>query len=158
MHYSISHNKIRVIFISILVWIVLILAAPVLQVTSNPFLRKISDYLYLFFKPTCHQLSSRSFHLAGHALAVCVRCLAFYLAGLTISFYYLFHHHPAMLRLRIYVLLCAPLLIDFILEKLNFYSNLYYLRFVTGFMTGLALFHLIIIAVSEKVTANETEK
>jgi uncharacterized membrane protein len=148
--YTLSPKTTRFIFASILVWIFLIIAAPVLQMSADPFLKNISFYLYLFFKPTCHQLTSRSFHIGNHALAVCIRCFAFYLSGLAITFVYLFRSRIMMYRPGIYLLLCSPLLIDFVLEKLNFYSNLYYIRFVTGFIAGLALFQLLLLAVSKK--------
>jgi uncharacterized membrane protein len=154
MQYRISRKKVWIIFVSLLIWILLILAAPALHAAPNPLLKKLSHYLYLFFKPTCHQLPSRSFHIQGYALAVCIRCFAFYSAGLIISVYYLFHAHLKLLHVRIYMILCAPLLIDFILEKLNLYSDLYYVRFITGFVAGLVLFHLLVLALSDKIDIN----
>ncbi len=150
MQYLLSRKCIWSIFVFLLIWIMLILAAPVLYAAPDPTMHKLSNYIYLLFKPTCHQLSSRSFHWGVYAYAVCIRCFAFYSAGLILSGYYLFYTQLKMLPLRIYLLLCAPLLIDFLLEKINLYTDIWYLRLMTGFMAGLVFFHLLLLAVSEK--------
>jgi len=49
----------------------------------------------------------------------------------------------------------APFLIDFLLEKLNLYSDLWIVRLTTGFMAGLVFFHLLLLAVSEKKYAQQ---
>jgi uncharacterized membrane protein len=113
-------------------------------------MRKLAHYIYLLFKPTCHQLPARSFHWGLYPFAVCIRCFAFYAAGLFIAAFYLFHTQLKMLPWKIYLLLVAPLLIDFLLEKLNLYSDLWIVRLITGFMAGIVFFHLLLLAVSEK--------
>ena len=57
------------------IWCLAILAAPLLH----------SPTLYVFFSIICHQIPSRSWHLAGEPLGVCIRCTAIsfgFLAGL----------------------------------------------------------------------------
>jgi uncharacterized membrane protein len=150
MLYSLSRRWIWSIFVFLLIWIALIMLAPWLSAASSPAMHKLAHYIYLLFKPTCHQLPDRSFHWGLYQFAVCIRCFAFYTAGLIMAGFYLFHAQLKMLPLRVYILLSAPLLIDFLLEKLNIYSDLWILRFVTGFMAGLVFFHLLLLGVSEK--------
>jgi uncharacterized membrane protein len=59
------------------VWCLAIVAAPLFHLTP----------VYLFFSAICHQLPTRSWHLHGEPLAVCIRCTAIYwgfLAGLLV--------------------------------------------------------------------------
>jgi len=153
MDYLVNRKWIYGLVLFLSLWIILIFSAPVLYSFSNPTIKNISLYIYILFKPTCHQLPSRSIHLCGHALAVCIRCLAFYLAGFMISIYYLFHRHIKMFSLKLYLILVVPVFIDFILEKLNLYHNYSSLRFITGFMAGLVLFHLLLLAANKNKAA-----
>jgi uncharacterized membrane protein len=150
MEYPVNRKRIYGIVFFLFLWILLIFSAPVLYSVPDPALKKISTIIYTLFKPTCHQLPSRSLHLSGHALAVCTRCLSFYTAGLVISITYLFSRRIKSYSPVCYLLLMLPVLIDFILEKLNFYHNYPVLRFSTGFMAGLVLFHLLLLAINEK--------
>ncbi len=58
----------------------MVVAAP-LSTASNG---RAAPLLYEFFAPVCHQIAERSFHLAGHPLAVCHRCFGFYV-GFTLG-------------------------------------------------------------------------
>jgi uncharacterized membrane protein len=150
MVYSLNRRWNWGIFVFLFIWIALIMLAPVLYAAPSPTMHTLSRYLYLLFKPTCHQLPARSFHWGIYPFAVCIRCFSFYAAGLTIAGFYLVYTQLKMLPLRIYILLSAPLLIDFLLEKLNLYTDLWIIRLTTGFMAGLVFFHLLLLAVSEK--------
>lgn len=55
-----------------------VVAAPLL-VEARPVL---AGWLYAAFDRVCHQIAERSFHLAGHPLAVCHRCTGLYAGGL----------------------------------------------------------------------------
>jgi uncharacterized membrane protein len=152
MEYPVNPKSIYGILLFLFIWLLLIFAAPVLYSIPDPVFKNISVMIYTFFKPTCHQLPSRSLQVCGHALAVCVRCLAFYSAGLVISIVYLFIRRIRLYSLFCYALLILPLLIDFILEKVTLYHNNPALRFGTGGMAGAALFQLVLLAMSEKKT------
>jgi len=60
------------------VWLAATIAAPLLA-TSHP---TVAGVLYAIYDRVCHQIPERSFHLAGHPLAVCHRCSGLYLGGL----------------------------------------------------------------------------
>lgn len=61
-----------VILLGVCLWCAAIVAAPILSVSTG------SPALYDFFRPICHQLDGRSFHIDGHSFAVCARCSSIY--------------------------------------------------------------------------------
>lgn len=60
--------------------IAMVVAAPLSSASNG----RAASLLYEFFAPVCHQIAERSFHLAGHPLAVCHRCFGFYV-GFTLG-------------------------------------------------------------------------
>ncbi len=68
--------SVTILFFS-MVWCGLFLSVPFL-LKGNLTLQKIAALIRFFFAPICHQMDSRSFHLAGHALPVCARCTGIY--------------------------------------------------------------------------------
>ena len=80
-----SRRKARV-FWSVLVgittfWVGLILTAPLASYLGFD---SLSESLYGFFSYICHQIDSRSFHMLGHKLGVCSRCIGVY-GGLVVG-------------------------------------------------------------------------
>lgn len=127
-------------FFSIL-WIIMILAAPLLT-DKEFFSERISDFLYLFFSKVCHQEDSRSFHLFGNKLAVCSRCFLIYTGFIAGSVAYPFKYRlnridsPSV----IYLFIAASLLfLDVILDWTGILKNTFLTRSVTGFITGFIL-------------------
>jgi hypothetical protein len=53
-----------------------------------------------------------------------------------------------------------PVVVDFLLEKINLYTNVDSLRFCTGLVFGVALLHLLIlsVAVQDQETINKNSK
>src|SRR5687768_5314788 len=72
-------------------WVAVLLAAPVAPAAA-------ATPVYLFGSFLCHQLSDRSFHLAGVQLPVCARCLGIY-AGAAIGAAVSIVGHPLTGRL-----------------------------------------------------------
>ena len=64
-----------------LFWCILFVSVPFLA-GGNPSARRLAAVISLFFSSVCHQAAERSFHLAGHPLAVCVRCASIYVGFL----------------------------------------------------------------------------
>ena len=60
-----------------MLWCILFVSVPLLA-TGNTLMRKLAVFITLFYSPVCHQAASRSFHLMGHPLAVCIRCTSIY--------------------------------------------------------------------------------
>ena len=110
-------------------------------------MQKLAALLYFLYDPVCHQIAGRSFYLKGFSLAVCVRCFSVYLAGfllmLVLFKYPLIRIWPS----GIYYFLLIPAAADFFLEKILLYHQIPLLRFITGFMLGIALFHLLVVSI-----------
>ena len=131
----------------LLLWLGGIFLAPIIKL-FNP---DIAEFLYYFYSPVCHQIPVRSFLLAGFPLAVCVRCVSFYGAGIIIIFFYLFRYRTGWWPPFVYIGLIAPFVIDIITEKAGFYTNFEMTRFFTGTLIGLVCFHLVIIGLSNRL-------
>lgn len=106
-----------------------------------------AGWVYLVFKPVCHQLSSRSFHPFGHQLAVCTRCTGIYLGfwlGLLIL--------PGWRRLsgrllaqpRILLLFALPMFVNVLLP-----DNTPWGRFATGLLAGFPVSLFVWIALEQ---------
>ena len=95
--------------------------------------------VYSSFSHLCHQLSDRSFFIAGHQFAVCARCTGLY-TGFTVATL----AYPLMRPLRrtdppqrLWLFLAAvPLAIDFSLGVFGIWENTHLSRFVTGALLG----------------------
>jgi uncharacterized membrane protein len=144
----ISKKYLVLITLGLFVWLAGIVLAPVMVSSGIPWLTKFGNWCYFFFDPVCHQISSRSFILNGFPMAVCVRCFSVYLAGFFLCLVSFRRHIIRLLPLPVYVLLLVPALSDFILEKIILYPGLPMLRFATGFLMGLALFHLMLVSMA----------
>lgn len=96
--------------------------------------------IYKSFAFACHQMPERSFHLEGHAMAVCARCFGLYagVAAGTLAF-------PLMRSLaresaapaRAWLIVAAlPTSIDFALGYLGIFANTHASRFWTAALLG----------------------
>jgi uncharacterized membrane protein len=131
-------------------WIAGIIITPVLANQEEIFFQKIAAFIYFFYQPVCHQIGDRSFLIDGFTMTVCVRCFSFYLGGFFITSFYLFKDKIQMWRISTYILLALPAFLDFSIEKLSFYSNIAEIRFLTGLLFGVVLFHLLLLSLSTK--------
>ena len=137
-------------FIGLSFWIAGIIITPILANREEIFFQKIASFLYFFYQPVCHQIAERSFLVDGFIMTVCVRCFSFYLGGFFITCIYLFKDKIQMWRISTYVLLTLPAFLDFLIEKLSIYSNIAEIRFLTGLLFGVVLFHLLLLSLSTK--------
>jgi len=103
--------------------------------------------VYHAFSYVCHQLPQRSFHLAGHPLAVCARCTGLYLGFAAASLIY-----PLVRSLqrtdtpsRRWLLLAAlPMVVDVGLDAAGLWQNTHLSRLATGLMlSSVAAFYVI---------------
>jgi uncharacterized membrane protein len=95
--------------------------------------------LYQAFKPICHQIAERSFHLEGFPLAVCARCTGLYaglLAGL-LCYPLARGLKRADVPRREWVIAAAlPTSIDFALGFFGLWENTHWSRFLTALVLG----------------------
>lgn len=107
----------------------------------------LASGIYSAFSHLCHQLSDRSFFIAGHQFAVCARCTGLYVGFTTATLGY-----PLCRSLRRtdtprrkwLFLATAPLVIDFALGYFGIWENTHLSRFVTGALLGsVAVFYVV---------------
>jgi len=107
-----------------------------------------------FFGYLCHQISERSFHVAGEQMAVCSRCFGVYL-GILVGFalYPLFRNVENTEPPRRFWLLVAiiPAAVDWSLTVFGVWENTLWSRLVTGLILGGACSVFIVPAVVEIV-------
>jgi len=116
----------------------LVVAAPAARAGGHTL---SAFFLHHMFGRVCHQIQERSFHLAGHPLAVCARCAGVYsgfAAGVLL--------YPLVRSLgrtdfpaRGWLLLAAaPAALDFALGLAGVWENTHLSRALTGSLLGLA--------------------
>lgn len=123
----------------------LVVATPFLAASGG----QAAALLYEAFAPVCHQIAERSFHLAGHPLAVCHRCFGFY-AGFTLGLIVLPLFRPTrdwlLEKPRRILLFLTPTAIDWLLP-INTPAS----RFVTAVLAAAPIAILVWAAVGQIV-------
>ena len=121
-----------------------IVAAPLLLARGHNLL---GLGIYSAFGYLCHQISDRSFFIAGHQFAVCARCTGLYAGFTTATLAYpLCRSMRATTspRRRWLFLATAPLVIDFALGYFGIWENTHLSRFLTGALLGsVAVFYVV---------------
>ncbi len=138
----IQRKRIIIVFAVLNLWIIAFTSAPLLKTTAPTLAKSISDIV----GHTCHQIPDRSLYINGSPIAVCARCTAVYIAGWVVVILYLIRGKIHLFPVCLYLLCSAPMILDFILEKMSLYQNLTVVRIITGGLFGLTLFHLLILS------------
>lgn len=139
----------------------LVVAAPLAAASQHP---DLASTIYSPFGVLCHQLSSRSFLIAGHKLAVCSRCTGLY-SGFTVALLL----YPLIIQLRSTTVPPAnwlfvsavPLFVDFALTFLGIWENTHASRFITGFLLGgVTVFYVMpgLVELSLRVTRRNVSR
>jgi len=122
----------------------LIIGAPIAESHAHA---QFASAIYKTFGFVCHQIPDRSFHLAGHAFAVCSRCTGLY-SGFAVAAL-LYPLARSMKRTdaprRIWLILATvPLVIDFALGYFAIWPNTHISRLTTGALLGsVAVFYIM---------------
>ena len=132
-----------------MMWIFIILVAPIMRSSEITFLNSISEYIYFIFEPVCHQIPERSISINSEPLAVCSRCFAAYVGGFLIILLVVLKKKPIHFNLNWVLFLCAPAVIDFVLEKFGIYSDIRVIRMITGFLLGVSISYLIVFSITD---------
>ena len=124
--------------------VAMIIGAPLAQANGHP---AFASSIYKVFSFVCHQISERSFHLAGHQFAVCSRCMGLYSGFAVAALVYPFARSLTSTdapRRRWLILAAVPLLIDFSLTYFGVWENNHLTRFSTGALLGaVAVFYVM---------------
>ena len=101
-----------------------------------------ADLLYTFFKPVCHQIDARSFHIFGYKLAVCSRCASIYYGftfGIILYPFFRPLQHVEIPNLIFLVIPLIALIADFSLDYTSAVRNTFMSRSITGSILGISL-------------------
>lgn len=139
--------KIYVIFLSVtFLWTLSIYLIPAFESMGGMW-EKVSDFGYVFFASTCHQLDDRSFFVFGNKMAVCSRCASVYTAFLAgVVLYPFIKGLENKVLPSIWILLSFALLLflDAAFDVMDILKNTFLSRALTGSMIGSLLpFYLI---------------
>ena len=122
---------------TVLLLIALLAGGLVLLAAVGPVF--LGDRVHALYGLACHQSPERCLSVAGHPMALCVRCLGLFLGfGLGALLALM---HPLRRRLALHILLLAAALTacDGAAEQFGLYNNLIPLRLVTGILLGSAV-------------------
>jgi uncharacterized membrane protein len=133
----------------VFLWVFAILLAPLAR--ANGF-ENFSAPIYKFFGFICHQMDWRSFHVEGHAFAVCSRCF-----GVYFGLFFGFLIYPFLRKVdeieplpRFWLFLAMiPIAVDWSLGAFGIWENTHLSRFVTGLILGAACAVYIVPALVE---------
>ena len=135
-------------------WFAGIFLAPYLKSRSLSW----QALVYAIYTPVCHQVATRSFHLFGHPLAVCARCLGIYLGFLAgLAFYPL---SRGFRRIRLpptpaFLSVSAPIVLDALGNFSGLWSTSNMVRSATGVLWGAILPFYFLTGVVELVLARK---
>ncbi len=134
-------------FLLLLLWLLAIMAAPVLVSAQYKVLNILGSAIYFFMDPVCHQLPGRSLFMSGLPMPVCARCFAIYLTGTVVvgfaimrKAFYLWPTH----RYVILSLLAGVLIVP---EKAGWMADYVEVRMLAGGLLGVLIFRLLLEAV-----------
>lgn len=113
---------------------VAVVAAPLLAASAQP---AAAALIYMLLAPLCHQARERSFLLLGFPLAVCARCTGIYL-GVWLEALSALMGKALLPSRRWTIVALGPLVADVATELAGLRPPLAWLRFLTGFLAGVA--------------------
>jgi uncharacterized membrane protein len=140
-----SDNKFLISGLIILsIWTGMIIIAPLMVSSKIDIFNYLGSVIYFFMDPVCHQLPQRSIYLASLPMPVCARCFSIYFSGVFVFLWQLFLKKRRPWALRTYLLLALPVMLEILGEKIGLYHNFFELRIISGILTGIIIFKLII--------------
>jgi uncharacterized membrane protein len=137
-------------------WLGTVFLAPWLRSRASPW----AGLVYALFSPVCHQISSRSFFVLGHPLAVCARCLGIYAGFLVGTACYPAlrgFRRVALPPVRTLVLMSLPIAIDTLGNFFRLWDTPNAIRSVTGVLWGAILPFYFITGISDLALHRQKE-
>ncbi|HTR82694.1 MAG TPA: DUF2085 domain-containing protein [Bacteroidota bacterium] len=143
----------RLLLAAAFLWCASIVAAPVLASWGEAW-SSAASVLYVMFSRVCHQMDTRSFHIAGFKFGVCIRCTAIYF-----SFFLGMILFPRIAKTKVsiidsslvLVLSLIPMGIDVTLATLGLHESTVFTRMATGIIFGSGL-SVILVPTLQEVT------
>ena len=128
------------VLILVLIWIAGIVLDPLMRAAGGADSTLLSLFARAYGR-VCHQIGDRSFHIAGHPLAVCSRCFGIYVAYLAGLIVYPFARSLTQTELPHRSWLIAalvPVVVDVAGGFLGIFENTLASRALTGLIAGAA--------------------
>jgi uncharacterized membrane protein len=143
----------RILLAGAFFWCALIVAAPLLASFGGRS-ALMASYLYEMFSRVCHQIDSRSYHIAGFKFGVCIRCTAIYASffgGMTV--FPLLKRTTIAVQKSSFILMISliPMGVDVALAMLGIHESNAFTRMTTGALFGFAL-SIVLVPTLEEVT------
>ncbi|MBP6672229.1 MAG: DUF2085 domain-containing protein [Bacteroidetes bacterium] len=129
-------KELNIVIAGAALWCAGVVAAPFLHGTL------LSESLYRMYSVVCHQFDSRSFHLHGAPLAVCIRCSSIYsvfLMTLILLRIVTPLRDKKIAPLRLLVITAFPMAVDGILSVSGLYQATDVSRVLTGSLFGIGI-------------------
>ncbi len=127
------------------------IAAPLLAEASPA----MSAGCYISLAPLCHQHADRSFHLEGHKMALCARCLGIFAGMSVFGVIAIIVRRRFVIGFRAMLLLLAPMVADAFGNIFGLWNTGNTLRAATGALAGFAVVFWIYPIIFEFEPSNE---
>jgi len=111
------------------------ITTPILAANNNI----LAGFLYLIFRPTCHQIAHRSYFFHGHQFAVCARCTGIWLSAMICGFIMaliLRKKNIKPISIKWFIISLIPLVIDGSFQFAGFYESTNTIRLITGILAS----------------------
>ena len=139
-------------------WLLLIVLGPIFKSSESNTLINISDYMYFFFEPVCHQIPERSILLYSESMTVCTRCFAIYFGAFIFLILIIVQKKRYYINPSWMIFFSLPTVIDFVLEKFGLYVNIPIIRVITGLIFGVAIIYLILYSILDAKNENKLKR
>jgi uncharacterized membrane protein len=134
-------------------WCLMILL-PALLIAPDGSQGHAGQIIAAFFRPLCHRLEDRSFHLFGVSLAVCSRCSSIYFGFLlgTLAYPLIRNVRRPVVPGRLFIAAAAlPMFFDVTMGLIGLSGATYVSRAVTGGWFGLLAPYIVIPGATQAV-------
>ena len=141
--------------ISVGLWCLAIVAAPVLHAIGGTVGSPVANAFYFGFSRICHQIDGRSLHVFGSKFGVCVRCTSIYFSFLLGLVVYPFIRSLDSYNVpnRYWLLLgLIPMIVDAVLSDLGIHRSGDATRVFTGSIAGFVFAFYVLPLFIEAIT------
>ena len=118
----------------------------------------INHVLSNMFSLVCHQSDQALFNFNNNHTLVCARCLGIYFGALVLIIVITIQSIRLNLGLKPLIIFSAPMLLDAIFVRLNFYSYSKTVAFITGLLFGMIAVFYIIDTIEKSFDTQQNEK
>lgn len=141
-------KELNILIAGTVIWCAGFVLAPLTEGST------VAAVIYRMYSVVCHQFESRSFHLNGEPMAVCIRCSSIYLAFLLMLILLRFFTILRRTKVNTLTLLgitAIPMAIDGLLSLTGIFQSNEMSRVATGSLFGIGMAWLLHQPLTETV-------